>query len=131
MPGVRLPPGKYVPAPNQGTIAVVSRDEPGVAEATGLVDDPVSRADAMIERAVMIELGGGCFTPIGIFCRDGHLIAEVLSLDGIRSVRIEQDIDDIDRAAGIGRSLRGEASGLIKEARERLGMTVAGGWVVE
>ncbi|MDD1717716.1 MAG: hydroxymethylbilane synthase [Methanoregulaceae archaeon] len=129
--GARLPPETYVPAPNQGTIAVVSRDEQLVAEATGLLDDPVSRTDTMIERAVMIELGGGCFTPIGIFCRDGHLIAEVLSLDGTRSVRIEQDIDNIDQAAGIGRALRGEASGLIKEARERLGMTVTGGRIAE
>ncbi len=127
VPGVRLQPETYVPSPNQGTIAVVSRDDPEVAGATGLLDDPVSRADTMIERAVMIELGGGCFTPIGIFCRQGHLIAEVLSLDGTRSVRIEQDIDTIDRAAEIGKSLRSEAATLIKEARDRLGMTAAGG----
>ena len=79
LPGVRLPPDKFVPSPNQGTIAVVSRVDPSLSETMSLLDDPVTRSDVGIERAVMEEVGGGCFTPLGIYCRNGHLIASVLS----------------------------------------------------
>ncbi len=126
VPGIALPPEQYVPSPNQGTIAVVSRVATHIAGAIALLDDTWSRADTMIERAVMEELGGGCFTPIGIFCRHGQVIAEVLSLDGARAVRIEQGVKTVDQARILGRSLRKEAGSLIREARTQLGMNVEG-----
>ena len=39
--GERLPPERFVPSPNQGTIAVVSRIDPSLSEIMSLLDDPV------------------------------------------------------------------------------------------
>src|SRR5512139_2985464 len=80
IPGMRFPPEKFVPAPNQGTIAVVSRADPSLMEELSTLDHPQTRTDVAIERGAMEQLGGGCFTPLGIYCNKGYLIAEVLSL---------------------------------------------------
>jgi hydroxymethylbilane synthase len=123
--GERLPPEKFVPSPNQGTIAVVSRADPSLREVLSALDHPQTRTDVMIERAVMEHLGGGCFTPLGIYCRAGHLIAEVLSLDGARAERIETDTKTIEEAREQGRQLRNRALGLINDAYKQLGMSGA------
>jgi len=75
----------------------------------------------MAERAVLEELGGGCFTPIGVYCRDGHLIAEVLSLDGKRTERIEEEVADTGAARACGKRLAAKAEDLLAEARAFLG----------
>lgn len=125
--GRQLPPEVFVPSTNQGTIAVVSREEPAlVAALEKVLNDLASRRDTMVERVVMEELGGGCFTPIGCWCRDGHLIAEVLSLDGDRWVRREADVPGPDEARAFGRVLRDEAADLVREAYERLRLTDGG-----
>lgn len=125
--GRRLDPGEFVPSTNQGTIAVVSRDDPQTVDTlASVLDDPTSRRDTLVERAVMEELGGGCFTPIGCWCREGHLIAEVLSLDGDRWVRREAEIESIEAARTFGRALRVGAADLIREAYERLRLTDGG-----
>ena len=124
--GERMDPETFVPSPNQGTIAVVSRADPSLQEMLAALDHPGTRTDVMSERAVMEELGGGCFTPLGIFCRDGHLIAEVLSLDGRRTERIEADVRTFDKARVQGRVLRGRAQDLIDDAFRRLGITHGG-----
>ena len=121
--GQRLPTEKFVPSPNQGTVAVVSRADPSLMEMLTALDHPETRTDIAIERAVMEKLGGGCFTPLGIFCRGGHLIAEVLSLDGTRTERIEVDVRDIGQAREEGVKLKAKAQGLIDEAYKRLGIT--------
>ena len=121
IPGERLPPETFVPSPNQGTIAVVSRADPSLREVLSGFDHHQTRTDVMIERAVMEQLGGGCFTPLGICCREGHLIAEVLALDGSRTERVERDVKSIDEAREQGRQLRGRAQGLIDDAYRRLG----------
>jgi hydroxymethylbilane synthase len=120
--GQRLPPERFVPSPNQGTIAVVTRIDPSLSEIMSLLDDPETRQDVAMERAVMEQVGGGCYTPLGVYCRKGHLIAEVLSLDGTREVRIEEDLDSIDQARERGRELRVRARDLIHEAYVTLGM---------
>jgi hydroxymethylbilane synthase len=116
IPGERLPPDIFVPSPNQGTISVVSRADPSLMETLSALDHLQTRTDVAIERAVMEQLGGGCFTPLGVFCRAGHLIAEVLSLDGRRTERIETDIQSIEQAREQGRILRARAQDLINEA---------------
>ena len=121
--GERLPPEKFVPSPNQGTIAVVSRADPSLMEVLSALDHPQTRTDVLIERAVMEQLGGGCFTPLGIYCQAGHLIAEVLSLDGKRTERIETDVKTIEQAREQGRQLRAKAQDLIDEAYAKLGIT--------
>lgn len=120
--GERLPPHIFVPAPNQGTIAVVSRDDPALIETFSLLDHEQTRKDVMAERAVMEEVGGGCFTPQGIYCSGGHLIAEVLSLDGKKCVRVEDDLNTPDDARRCGVKLHNEAKELIIEAYRVLGI---------
>jgi hydroxymethylbilane synthase len=122
IPGQRLPPERFVPSPNQGTIAVVSRIDPSLSEIMSLLDDPGTRQDVAMERAVMEQVGGGCYTPLGVYCRDGHLIAEVLSLDGSCEVRIDEDVASIDQARERGRELRVRARHLIHEAYVALGL---------
>jgi len=120
--GQRLPPERFVPAPNQGTIAVVSRIDPSLSEIMSLLDDPVTRQDVAMERAVMEQVGGGCYTPFGVYCRNGHLIAEVLSLDGTCEVRIDDDVASVEQARERGRELRVRARSLIREAYTALGL---------
>jgi hydroxymethylbilane synthase len=122
IPGGRFPPEKFVPAPNQGTIAVVSRADPWLMEGLSALDHSLTRTDVAIERAVMEQLGGGCFTPLGIYCHDGHLIAEVLSLDGARTERIETDVQSIEQAREQGRQLHVRAKDLIDDAYKKLGI---------
>jgi hydroxymethylbilane synthase len=122
IPGERFPPEKFVPAPNQGTIAVVSRADPSLMEGLSNLDHSQTRTDVAIERAVMEQLGGGCFTPLGIYCHEGHLIAEVLSLDGTRTERIETDVQSIEQAREQGRQLHVRAKDLIDDAYQKLGI---------
>jgi hydroxymethylbilane synthase len=125
--GRRLDPGEFVPATNQGTIAVVSRDDPDLERTLAdVLEESASRNDAMLERAVMEELGGGCFTPIGCWCQGDRVIAEVLSLDGDRWVRREATLDGDAAAREFGRALRDEAADLVREAYQRLRLTNGG-----
>jgi hydroxymethylbilane synthase len=75
-----------------------------------------------IERTVMEEVGGGCFTPQGIYSDHGHLIGEILSLDGKRQVRREGEISSTEQARSFGRKLKTEGRELIREAYEKLGI---------
>jgi porphobilinogen deaminase len=124
IPGERLPPEKFVPTPNQGTIAVVSRADPSLMEVLSVLDHPGTRKDVAIERAVMEQVGAGCFTPMGIYCKAGHLVAEVLSLDGKQEIRIEKDIGTLEEARAIGKDLREKAGSLIEEAYKTLGISL-------
>jgi len=121
--GERLPTETFVPSPNQGTIAVVSRTDPSLMEELSALDHPQTRTDVAIERAVMEQVGAGCYTPMGIYCRAGHLTAEILSLDGTRGERIETDIATIGEARLQGKALRARAHHLIREAYTKLGIS--------
>ncbi len=120
--GEPLPTDRFVPSPNQGTVAVVCRDDPAVAGPLAALDHAPTRLDVEIERAVMEEVGGGCFTPQGIFCRNGNLIAEVLALDGSRWERIERRVATVGEARECGQALRRQAADLIREAYTALGV---------
>jgi len=124
IPGERLPPEKFVPTPNQGTIAVVSRVDPSIMEVLASIDHPATRKEVAIERAVMEQVGAGCFTPMGIYCRDGFLIAEVLSLDGKQTERIEKKIGTLEEARAEGSALRVRAGALIADAYHTLGISL-------
>jgi len=122
LPGTRLPPETFVPSPNQGTIAVVSREGGTAGEIAEALDHPPTRRDIGLERIVMEEVGGGCFTPLGIYCDRGHLHAEVLSLAGDRSVRKDRICADEQSALAFARELGAEAAPLVREAYEKLGL---------
>ncbi|HJJ98873.1 MAG TPA: hydroxymethylbilane synthase [Methanocorpusculum sp.] len=118
--GVRLPTDQFVPSPNQGTVAVVCRDTQELREVFAPLNDTQTAFDTGVERQVMEQVGGGCFTPQGIFCRSGHLVAEILSLDGTRSERIVETVRCLEEATEIGIQFRDIAFELIEEARTAL-----------
>jgi hydroxymethylbilane synthase len=119
--GFRLPPEKFVPTANQGAIALVCRDEPWPRIPLSSLDHAPTRRDVLAERVVIEELGAGCFTPVGVYCREGHLVAEVLSLDGKRTEKVEEGVADLDAARACGRRLAERAKDLLAEARALTG----------
>ncbi|MDD1724725.1 MAG: hydroxymethylbilane synthase [Methanospirillum sp.] len=121
--GYRLDPAVHVPSPNQGTIAIVSGTDPAILAIVSKIDDPVTRTDTLLERRVMEIIGGGCFTPLGIFCKNRQMIVQVLSLDGDREFRTERMIRDTTDAERLGEEVRDQAGSLIREAYARLGLT--------
>lgn len=122
LPGVQLDPRVHVPSTNQGTIAVVSRDENDLRAILSSIDHSQTRIDTMIERVVMEEIEGGCFTPLGVYCQNQYLIAEVLSLEGDRIFRLEREVTNAEEARVFGREIKEGAGELIREAYERLGL---------
>jgi len=120
IPGQRLPSSSFVPSPNQGTIAVVCRSDSPFLPLLAKLHDQQSGIDTAIERTVMEEIGGGCFTPQGIYCDQGNLTAEVLSLDGTQYERITDRVSSIEQAREIGKELKERATPLIEAARQEL-----------
>ena len=120
IPGHRLEVEDFVPSPNQGTIAVVCHENSPFLSLLSKLHDQQSGRDPAIERVVMEEIGGGCFTPQGIYCKHGNLTAEVLSLDGTQYERIVERVASLDHAHEIGRDLKKRATPLIEEARKTL-----------
>jgi hydroxymethylbilane synthase len=114
--GHHLPPERFVPAANQGAVAVVCRDDPATLIMLSCIDHTPTRRDVTLERAVMEAVGGGCATPMGIYCRQGHLVAEVLSPDGSRTERLEVDVATPEEARHQGEILRDRAKELIAMA---------------
>jgi hydroxymethylbilane synthase len=114
--GFRLPPERFVPTANQGAVAVVCRDDPPLVITLSGLDHTPTRRDVAIERAVMEAVGGGCATPMGIYCRKGHLIAEILAPDGSRTERLERDVGTAAEAREHGEMLRDRARDLIAMA---------------
>ena len=85
----RLP---FVPSPNQGIIAVTANQEIDEFDAVAKINDKQTLIEGMVERVIMEALGGGCLVPLGILAHlEGefvNVVAEVLSLDGQRVVRL-------------------------------------------
>lgn len=113
-----------LPAAAQGALAVEVREDvntslPPLAAALALVDDPLTRACADAERALMRELGAGCAAPVGVLATpitrgdadatgaaatQAHVLldAVVVSLDGSQSRRVSLT-GPTDDAARLGR----------------------------
>jgi hydroxymethylbilane synthase len=91
-----LSPRECVPAPGQGIIAVEIRSSDTVTrEAVEPINDPTAAAALSAERAVVVQLGGGCQMPIGAYAdaSSGRLVltAIVISVDGERSARADTE----------------------------------------
>lgn len=70
--GVALDPGRFVPAPGQGTLALQAREDDASARgALGSIGDPDALACLLAERALARALGASCDTPLG-----AHAVAE-------------------------------------------------------
>jgi hydroxymethylbilane synthase len=112
--GVILSPAFFCPSPNQGTVAVVTRADTEAEAVVSKLDHLQSRIATEIERILISELGGGCTTPVGSYAEimpDGkemHVRAEVLSLDGRDTVKIDEFIPmlgGIEKARELGSRL--------------------------
>lgn len=112
--GEILSPDFFCPSPNQGTVAVVTRAGTEAEAAVAKLDHNESRIVTEIERILISELGGGCTTPLGSYAEimpDGKQMrvrAEVLSLDGEETIRIDEFIPmrgGIEKARELGQRL--------------------------
>ncbi|BAB59775.1 hydroxymethylbilane synthase [Thermoplasma volcanium GSS1] len=99
----KLDENKFVPAPNQGIIAVVSKKEGTVRKILEEINDENTFEEMQIERSVVQQLKLGCSTPVGILSRPsgkGHkIIAQFFSMQGDDVSVFEQylnDLSDVD-----------------------------------
>lgn len=96
-----------LPAPAQGAIMVVCRDEDqDVFEACQPLNDPDTAFCVKVEREFLRVLLGGCSTPISALAEiedeDLYFRGHILALDGSRKVEIEK-ILPVEKANGLGR----------------------------
>lgn len=107
-----ISPGKamelkwMVPAPAQGAIAVMAREEdPDMLEILKQINHRETAICTREERAFLRKLEGGCSAPIGALAeiRNGeiHFSGEVLSIDGSKRVTTNISVSQ-DEAAGLG-----------------------------
>jgi hydroxymethylbilane synthase len=98
----RLP---FIPSPNQGIIAVMANRGVDEFDVVAKLNDKRTFIEGMVERIIMEALGGGCLVPLGIFAQvEGEsvsAVAEVLSLDGQRAVRLtdRMPVDSYERTS--------------------------------
>jgi len=111
---LRLDGERFVPSANQGTIIVVARRGSKAELHSRWLDDAPTRTETMIERKILETVGGGCVVPMAVHAltKNGRarVLAEVLSLDGKRFVRVDeiislQEDDPLSRAEDMGRRL--------------------------
>lgn len=106
-----LDPEKFVSSANQGTIVAVAKKGTVAGRLARSLDDLPTRSETMIERRILETVGGGCVVPVAIHARvsndEAQVVAEVLSLDGTRFVRIDEIIPagDLERASELGKRL--------------------------
>jgi hydroxymethylbilane synthase len=95
-----------LPAPAQGAIMVVSRDEEAVLQACQPLNDADTALCTRIERDFLRTLLGGCSTPISALAEvedgDVYFSGQIFSLDGKQKAEIEK-IVPVDRADQLGR----------------------------
>jgi hydroxymethylbilane synthase len=126
----RLDPERFVPSANQGTIVVVAKKGTQAELYSRSIDDMPTRTETMIERKILETVGGGCIVPMAVHAdADGErarVVAEVLSLDGKRFVRVDETVPIVDGyeelAAMLGRRLLEMGGGdLVDEAVKAFG----------
>jgi hydroxymethylbilane synthase len=92
----RLDPGRFVPAPGQGALAVTALDGETAETIRSEIDDPPTRTAVTVERTILSTLGGGCVAPIGVNATvKGDVVrtaVRVLSRDGTEEVAGTRDL---------------------------------------
>lgn len=111
---LRLDDEWFVPSANQGTIIVVAKKGSKAEYYSRLLDHAPTRTETMIERKILETVGGGCVVPMAVHAvvssGQARVLAEVLSLDGKRFVRLDEKIslhedDPLSRAEDMGQRL--------------------------
>ncbi len=102
-----FPPDVVVPPANQGIIAVATRK--GEEDLVSFMNDEKTWLEAMVERAVIAELGVGCAIPVGVYAEARtrvRLICEVLDK---KYIRVDEELEAsqaVEEAVEIARDLR-------------------------
>jgi hydroxymethylbilane synthase len=63
----RLDPYQFVPAANQGVIAIVARKDSPEFAALQQLNDPTTSIETKVERFIAAALDGGCVVPMGAY----------------------------------------------------------------
>ena len=126
LPCKRLYTEHFCPSANQGSIAAVTRKNSEAESTVKVLDHQQTRIETEVERIIISVLGGGCVVPIAAFAKSMdeymHVTAEVLSIDGKRYTRVEENItlkDYAVHAQDLGEKLK-KSGGyeLINEAKK-------------
>lgn len=98
-------PEIITPSPGQGIIGIYTRvDDKDVIKILSEINDKRTYIEAIIEREIMKRVGGGCFTPLGIYAKNIgkwiDIISSIYSPDGKKKVVIKdkgslREIDSI------------------------------------
>ena len=98
-----------LPAAGQGAIGIETRrGDSAIVNAVGMLDHGATRIAVAAERAVLVELQGGCLLPLGVWARmqEREFIVEacVLAADGSESLRVKRvglpcQAEDLGRGA--------------------------------
>jgi hydroxymethylbilane synthase len=104
-----LPLDVMLPAVGQGALGIECRDDDASTRAAlAALDDSVTHAAVLAERALLAHLRGGCLAPIGAIGRATgnqiELSAVVLSQEGIQRLH-ESSSDSIANAELLGRTV--------------------------
>lgn len=102
-----LPVNDFMPAPGQGIVAVVARqNDSRITKILKSVDHPTTRIEAEAERELVRILEGGCKVPIGALASvSGSLLsimACILSLDGREKLQVKKE-GDVNQALTLAR----------------------------
>ncbi len=127
VPHERLDPSTFVPAPGQGALAVVTRDDDLAEAINDAVDHPRTRVETTVERTVLAALGGGCVAPIGVHALlQGETVRATVAVhgaDGEESVSATRELA-VERHAEAAREFAADladrgAADLIDAALDR------------
>ena len=84
----------FIPSPNQGIIAVVSRKDTEAYTVLRKLNHDATMIEGTVERIIMEVLGGGCVVPMGVFAQlhnnEVRVAAEVLSQGGDKAVILNE-----------------------------------------
>lgn len=114
--GATIPLDQMLPAPAQGAVGIECRADDADARALlGTISHAATFACVMMERALLLGLGGTCHSPVAALARiEGDrigIVAEILSGDGAEHVTGEATLAPDDRAGAtaLGRDLLARA----------------------
>ena len=113
-----FPVEMLLPAPGQGALGLETRDEPVFRELLAPLCDSAEQAKTSAERMFMRRLGAGCYLPVAAHgsIEQGRLTLHglVISLDGLRQIRVSQSIAwgataSVEQAEQLGITLADQA----------------------
>jgi hydroxymethylbilane synthase len=124
----------FIPAPGQGTLAVICRaDNQELIELLKKIEDPLSRAEFEAERALLEQIEGGCRFPVGAVAVTRRGIAKNRRTSNINHNNKNRYLDIHDShyivlhvnifSADGTKSIKLKKMGSIKDARQ-LGLSI-------